>query len=189
MADKEGPPNLLTEAFRRTAEALSGSSSYTLIGGLAVAFHGLARATRDIDLLLSTPRIALPALLEKFRERGFGFSMETVLRELGEDHLSRIDYAGVPVDFLEATIPFFRGVVERAREEDIQGVRMRIASPEDLVALKMIAGREDDLRDIRGILATQGDALDLGHIRLAIAECCEEGRAEVFERLLAERDP
>jgi len=113
MPDRAGSPNLLTEAFRRAAEALSGSSS-ALIGGLAVAFHGLARATRDIDLLLSTPRIALP--------------------------------------------------------------------------LKMIAGREDDLRDIRGILATQGDALDLGRIRLAIAECCEEGRGEVFERLLAERD-
>jgi len=114
--------------------------------------------------------------------------METVLRELGEDHLSRIDYAGVPVDLLDATIPFFREVVERAREEDIQGVRMRIASPEDLVVLKMIAGREDDLRDIRGILATQGDALDLGRIRLGIAACCEEARAELFERLLAEKD-
>jgi len=186
---ESSPPNLLVEAFRRAAGALSGTSSHALIGGLAVAFHGLPRATRDIDLLLSTPRIALPALLERFRDQGFTFAMDEVIRDLGEDHLSRIDYAGVPVDLLDAVIPFFRDAVGRAREEDIQGVRMRIASPEDLVALKMIAGREDDLRDIRGILATQGDALDLGHIRLAIAECCEEGRAEVFERLLAERDP
>ena len=43
------------------AEALSGLEDYALIGGLAVAFRGIPRTTRDIDVLLTIPRIQLPA--------------------------------------------------------------------------------------------------------------------------------
>lgn len=184
---EEKEPSGLPEAFDRAIEALScGSARYALIGGFAVAYHGIPRPTRDLDFLLATPRVALPELLQRFRDRGFGFSMERVLAELGRDHLSTITYGSVRVDLLDAVIPLFRRAVENAATGTVRGQEVKIVRAEELVALKMIAAREDDVRDIRGILAAQGDSLDLESIRRSIAECCDEERIARFERLVAE---
>jgi predicted nucleotidyltransferase len=187
MPAGDHPPTVLSEAFDRTVEALaSAGASYALIGGFAVAFHGLPRPTRDIDLLLSVPRVALPGLLERFLEQGFTVQPEEVIRELEKYHLSKIDYGGIRVDLLDAVIPLFRRTVQGAREQVVRGRRVRIASAEDLIALKMIPARDDDLRDVRGILATQGGGLDLEAVRRSLAECCSEDRIEAFERLVRE---
>jgi hypothetical protein len=60
MSEEERSTNTLSEAFDRSAEALlAAGASYALIGGFAVAYHGLPRPTRDIDLLLSgRPRMS-----------------------------------------------------------------------------------------------------------------------------------
>ena len=164
----------------------SSGASYALIGGFAVAYHGLPRPTRDIDLLVSVPRVRLPGVLEAFRDRGFTFDPDAVLRELGEDHLSSIRYASVRVDLLDAVIPFFRRTVASAINAEVHGHEVRIARGEDLIVLKMIAGREDDLRDVKGILAVEGGSLDVDDIRRSLAECCDRTRMETFERLVVE---
>src|SRR5688572_11394049 len=135
MSEEERSTNTLSEAFDRSAEALlAAGASYALIGGFAVAYHGLPRPTRDIDLLLSIPRIQLPGVLEKFSERGFTFELERVIRELGKDHFSAIQYQGVRVDLLEAVIPLFQRTVANARKADIRGRPVWVASAEDLIA-------------------------------------------------------
>src|SRR5262245_48419190 len=185
MSEEERSTSALTEAFDRSAEALRiAGASYALIGGFAVAYHGLPRPTRDIDLLLSVSRIQLPGLLERFSEQGFTFQLEEVIRELGKDHLSAIRYQGVRVDLLEAVIPLFQRTVANAREVEIRGRPVRVASAEELIALKMVAAREDDLRDVRGILATQGPHLDLESVRRSLEECCEKDRLDLFRKLV-----
>ena len=187
MSEEKEAPSGLLEAFDQAIEALSGESThYALIGGFAVAYHGIPRPTRDVDILLSVPRLSLPGLLQRFRDRGFDFSTERVLRELGEDHLSGMVRGKVRVDLLDAVIPLFRRTVEEARLDTIRGRQVRIARPEDLIALKMLAAREDDLRDIRGILAVQRNRLVLDTIRRSIEECCDKDRVELFEKLLRE---
>jgi predicted nucleotidyltransferase len=187
MQGNESAAPALAEAFDRTADALApAGNGYAVIGGFAVAFHGLARPTRDIDLLLAVPRIALPSVLEGFRQRGFTFDLESVIRELGQDHISKVHYQDVRVDLLDAVIPLFQRTVRRAREAELRGRLVRIASAEDLIALKMVAGREDDLRDVRGILAAQGGGLEIEEVRRSLAECCGAERIAAFERLVAE---
>jgi predicted nucleotidyltransferase len=187
MSEEEQSQTTLTEAFDRSAAALSASGvPYALIGGFAVAYHGLPRPTRDIDLLLSVPRIQIPGLLERFSEQQFTFNMQQVIGELGKDHLSAIHFQGVRVDLLEAVIPLFRRTVQNAREVEIRGRRVRVAGAEDLIALKMIAAREDDLRDVRGILAVQSGLLDVDSIRRSLEECCDKDRLDLFRRLVEE---
>ncbi len=187
MSEDELSQTALSEAFERTAEVLAPcGASYALIGGFAVAFHGIPRPTRDIDILCAFPQVSLPGILEKFLARGFTLQPQDVIRELREDHLSRVHYRRVRVDLLDAVVPVFKRTVERAREEEIRGRRVRVASPEDLIALKIIAGRDDDLRDVRGILATQGGRLDLAEVRRSLKECCDQGRIDGFERLVRE---
>jgi predicted nucleotidyltransferase len=179
-------PAPLAEAFERTIEALAaGGAAYALIGGFAVAHHGLPRPTRDVDILLRVPRISLPALLEGFRARGFEFDLRRVLEELRDDHLSEVRYREVRIDLLDAVVPLFVRAVERARTVEIGGRPVRMVRAEELVALKMIAGRDDDLRDVKGILAAQGERLDLAAVRESLRECCELETLAAFERLLA----
>jgi predicted nucleotidyltransferase len=187
MPSKKDPKLTLTEAFDRAVDVLNeAGASYALIGGFAVAHHGLPRPTRDIDFLVSIPRVQLPTVLEQFRGRGFTFELEKVLGELGKDHLSSIRYGGVRVDLLDAAIPVFRSAVKNAVEGTIHGRKVRIASAEDLMVLKVIASREDDLRDVRGILATQRGRLNLEAIRESLSECCGSAEIDGFERLVSE---
>ena len=187
MPGKRPTPTPLAEAFERAVDALGETrAAYALIGGFAVAHHGLPRPTRDVDLLLHVPRVALPALLEAFRDRGFELDLERVLRELRDDRLSEIRYRGVRVDLLDAVLPVFVRAVERAESVEIAGRPVRVVRPEDLIELKMIAGREDDLRDVKGILAAQGDRLDLDGIRANLRAWCAPGTIEAFERIVTD---
>ena len=48
---------------------------------------------------------------------------------------------------------------------DIDGVRVPVASAEDIVVMKVLAGRAKDLDDVRAIAATNREALDQSYIR------------------------
>ena len=52
----------------------------------------------------------------------------------------------------------------RARVLDVDGVRVPVASPEDVVVMKLLAGRPKDTEDAGAILAAHPD-LDLGLVR------------------------
>lgn len=187
---EESPSATIAEAFARTVDALATPGiSYAVIGGLAVSYHGIPRPTRDVDVMLMAPRIRLPGLLERFAEIGFTFEMMDVLRQLSEDHLATLQYRGVPLDLLDAVLPFFRRVVENAEEATIEGRIVRLASAEDLIALKLIAAREDDLRDVRGILAVSRSRLHLESVRQALEECATDDRLSLLERLVQETGP
>src|SRR3972149_10051849 len=49
------------------------------------------------------------------------------------------------------------------------GRQVRLCSAEDLVIHKALAGRPQDLLDIEGIVARQGDKLDVGYLRQWLA--------------------
>jgi hypothetical protein len=55
--------------------------------------------------------------------------------------------------------------IARARAVNIGGVLVPVLSPEDLIVTKVLAGREKDLEDIRGILRERGAELDLARMR------------------------
>jgi predicted nucleotidyltransferase len=187
MPPDEPPRPEITDAFDRAITAFTAAQArYALIGGFAVAHHGLPRPTRDIDFIILVPRIRLPGLLDRFHESGFTFSMEQVIRELGESHMSMIRFGAVRVDLLDAVVPIFRRTVENALETEVQGRKVMIARAEELIALKLIASRETDLRDIRGMLAARAGTLHLDAVRRNLDDCCDDSRRETFERLVKE---
>jgi predicted nucleotidyltransferase len=188
MKDETSPAEALGDAFAQAIGALNEArASYALIGGFAVACHGLPRATQDIDFVISVPSRSLPGLLEKFSQRGFAFDLKQVIRELEVDHISKVRCGRIRVDLLDAVLPVFRRVVERAVSFQIRGQAVRVASPEDLIVLKMIASRSSDLDDVRSILAAKRDSLDLPSLRRAVAEVCDEKACRDLDRLLEEQ--
>ncbi len=160
-----GAPELI-EAFQRAIDTLEGAAArYALIGGLAVARHGVVRPTRDVDLLIAVEKVRLPALLEAFHAAGFALDLSAVVKRLTHDGLAQISYGKTPLDLLTPILPYFGDVVRRARRESILGREPFVAIPEDVVVLKAIAMRSGDRQDISGILAAQAGRLDLSLIR------------------------
>jgi hypothetical protein len=174
------------EALSRLGEGLSGFEDWALIGGLAIAFRGIPRTTMDIDLLLAIPRIQLPTVLDHLQEQGFDLDVQKVLVELRDDHLSRIRYGSIRVDLLSAVLGLFADVVKTASWEVVHGARLRVASPEGLIILKLIAFRPQDQADLEGLIA-MNRSLNVPLLREWYAKVGEIGddRWQMIERMLS----
>jgi hypothetical protein len=127
----------------------AGAVDYALCGGVALAIHGVPRATQDIDILVR------PEDLARLREtaRGCGFMLESVPMDLSsgitiQRFTKLVD--GQPL-MLDALV--VRGPLDRAWEgrqsAEIEGGCVRVVSRESLIALKLAAGRAQDLVDVQ----------------------------------------
>jgi predicted nucleotidyltransferase len=147
------------------ADALDAVDDYAVIGELALAFRGIPRTTRDIDVLLAVPRIQMPGVLERLQEFGSTLDVTEVFTELRDEHLSQIRHGSIRIDLMSAVLDIFVDIVKSAQREDIRGRRLRVASAEGLVLLKLIAFRPQDQADLAGLLATNKDTIDIDRIR------------------------
>lgn len=123
---------------------------YALCGGLALAVHGLPRATRDIDLL------ARRADLDRIREvvRACGFMIEALPMTFSSSGLTIQRYGkigtGEPlmVDILIVDDALESVWATRTRVPYEDG-SISVVSRQGLVSLKLAAGRPQDLVDIQ----------------------------------------
>jgi predicted nucleotidyltransferase len=161
-------------------------TKYALVGGLAVGVRGLVRATQDVDLLLAVPQVELPRLLESLADRGFQLDLHKSIAAWNREHLLDFSFGPVRVDWIKAVIPAFQRILERARWENLGGVRVCVADAEGLLLLKLIAFRARDQEDIRGILAANPRALDLDWVRQQWSELstADDPRTEQFEHMI-----
>jgi len=151
---------------------------FCFIGGLAVAWWGMPRATQDLDLTLYAGYGAeegfIQPLLERFEARvaeaaDFArWSRTLLLRTSG----------GVPVDLALGAIPFEERMVARATPHAFApGAAIVTCSAEDLVVLKAFAGRDRDWTDVEGILVRQRGRLEWNCIRRELAPLAEAREA------------
>lgn len=95
---------------------------------------------------------------------GAGFQ----LRVEGEDFLARTRVlpvahtaTGIPADLVLAGPGLEELFLERAQIRDLDGVKVPVARAEDIVVMKILAGRPKDLEDVVAILAAHPDDLDV----------------------------
>ncbi len=156
---------------------------YAVIGGYAVAAWGEMRATRDVDLLcsakdLETLKFALnqSKLVFEHRVGDADDPISDVIRiQVGTTS------APYEVDFLAGIRGSPVGLLDRIREVQLDDLEVPVASPEDVIILKMLGGSPRDLDDACSIIRTQQGKLDLAFIR----QLCPEYLRHSFETLLA----
>ena len=139
---------------------------YVTVGGLAVVLHGHARLTADIDLIVDLEPEEALKVIRALSGRGFlprvpvraeDFADTESRRSWVEEKHMRVfslyDPARpmVAVDlFVEHPIDF-DGLYSRSEVVEVDGVEVRIAALSDLIALKTLAARPEDLRDIEAL--------------------------------------
>jgi predicted nucleotidyltransferase len=151
---------------------------YVLIGGLALVAQGSAHVTRDIDVCYSRDRENLRALAEAIAplhpqlRTVAGPVMfpwdERTLR--GGANFTLTTTAG-DVDLLGdvAGVPSFQALWDRSAEMEVFGIRVRVASVDDLLSMKRAAGRPKDqahIIELEGLqnLRSQGSTLSANEL-------------------------
>jgi hypothetical protein len=151
------------DAFRTILAALDGSGTrYVVVGGVAVVLHGASRLTADLDVVIDLEpepaRQALAALEKIGLQPRLPVPTEDFadpekrsrwIAEKGMKVFSLVDFSNPlrSVDlFVEPPLDF-EELWEHAVTVDVDGIPVRIASLEDLIAIKREAGRPKDLED------------------------------------------
>jgi len=155
---------------------------YAVIGGYAVAAWGEVRATRDIDLLCSAKDLA--ALKAALNKSGMHFEHRVGDPDDPISDVMRIDLGfgseTYEVDVIAGIRQAPSRILERSRPVQIQDLAVPVASPEDIIILKILGGSARDLEDARSILCVQKGRIDLSLIR----KLCPLPLMHILESLL-----
>jgi hypothetical protein len=146
---------LIEELAALVRELEAGKVEYALVGGLAVAVWGVARATKDIDLLVRREDVERATTVAK----RCGFTLEAFPMEFEDGmelrRLNKIDSDGtlLTIDFLivgAATQPVWDG----RQRVPFQTGSISVASRDGLIKMKLGAGRPQDLADVQKLRET-----------------------------------
>ena len=142
--------------FWRFIHDLSQSGiRFVVVGGIALRLHGGNHLTDDLDISPvpeDDNRSALAAFLRARHARPLGFPPSTTFtvqaQHLEQGRLRflnlKTDLGAVDILPLPDGVDSFEGLWERAVEMDLGGFTARVASLEDLAAMKRAADRPKD---------------------------------------------
>lgn len=149
----------------RIFQALNDNNArYLVVGGVAVVLHGYPRFTADLDLVLALEPENAARALEALGRLGFRPRAPVSLSAFAESAQRQgwIKEKGLTVFslwnpsmpltevdlFVEEPFPFDEAFARGFRVE-VDGIRVFVASIDDLIELKRRAGRPKDIEDIR----------------------------------------
>jgi predicted nucleotidyltransferase len=156
----------LLEALSLASRALDTAGlRHVFIGGIAVSAWSRPRTTLDLDVLVLSPGSSAEPVVRALRAEGFeldrtGIHQDAMLA--GFRAMVRPSPHGSPIslDVLVSDNPVVEEIVLRARRRDLAGTVFSVPTPEDLIVLKLQAGRPQDLADARALFDAQATTLD-----------------------------
>ncbi len=135
------------------------NAKYALVGAWALIQITRYRTTHDVDAAVS--KKDLWKLKEKLEEKGYFYIHNPRLEkhefkhsEKGDIDIYTENIGGIPVEQL----------IERATPINFEGRNITCISPEDLILVKLAAGRERDMADIAIILYHIVEKLDWNYL-------------------------
>jgi hypothetical protein len=154
----------LTEAFEREGFA------HALVGAFARNAWGRVRTTTDVDFAIAVDAATLDRLRALLAAAGLRVRRE--VRTYGPVPelllLFAEDDPDLKVDLLVAHTPFEKSVIERRVFVETPRLSAWVASPEDVLVYKLVAGRSRDWADVEEVTRTQtaaGRPIDWDYVR------------------------
>lgn len=125
-----------------------------VIGGVAVSLLGTPRFTRDIDVVLLVEEKDFSQFLEEVSKMDLvpRITDAEMFAKRSSVFLLQHKGSGVWVDVAIGILPFEKDAIRRSKKLRIGELVLRIPTPEDLIILKAVAHRPQDLLDIQGII-------------------------------------
>lgn len=141
----------------------SADIPYAVVGGVAVNMHGIPRMTYDVDVVVATDPASLRACREALERLGLRCRLPLILEDLAplskrkeleeERNLRAVTFTDPSnplreVDVLVAPSLDPDGICARAVVKGMGTSAVRVATVDDLIAMKRAASRQQDLADI-----------------------------------------
>ncbi|MCX5746765.1 MAG: hypothetical protein NT062_30185, partial [Proteobacteria bacterium] len=152
---------------------------YMVTGSTAGILYGEPRMTHDVDIVIALGLKDVDAFVAAFPIDDFYCPPDDVLaievRRGQRGHCNLIHHAtGFKADVYIAYDALHRWALAHRRTIELDGMKISVAPVEYVIVRKLEyyreGGSEKHLRDIRGMLAMSGDAIDHGHLAHLIAE-------------------
>jgi hypothetical protein len=150
----------MTLLFRLVDAFKKNDIKYALVGGYAVALHGVLRGTVDIDLLTHLRAAELEKMEKALRSLGLQSRIPVTAKEVAafrKEYVERrnlIAWSFVnpknPAEVVDILLTHDLSEVETTIKA-VQSRRIFICQIDDLIRLKKEAGREQDLIDIKAL--------------------------------------
>ena len=142
-----------------------------IIGGVAASLLGRPRLTNDVDVLVMLDRTEWAGFLAGAAAFHFTARVED---PMGFAHRTRVlpvhhRPSAIDVDVVLGALPFEEEALARARTVSAGGVSFPVPTAEDLVVMKMVAHRPQDLIDVESVLDAS-HRLDFRRVRRWLRE-------------------
>jgi len=122
---------------------------FILVGAYAMAVHGYPRATMDIDIWVIGELKNSKAVMKALRR--FGAPMNDISSEdfQKNDIIFQIGVFPRRVDIITSVDGLeFKEAYERSIDVEIENIKLKVLSKEDLIKNKLASGRTKDLADV-----------------------------------------
>jgi hypothetical protein len=164
-----------------------------LMGGLALAHWGYVRSTQDVDLLIALSGVRPQTLLGRLGAAGYRSKRRDPLIRLPDAEFIQLffeppeEVLEVQIDLLLADSPFHRQAIERrvTLPASELGFAIDVVSCEDLIVLKLVAGRILDRVDAGELMKANRAGLDLTYLtgwvrKLSLEQAFRDAWSDVF---------
>ncbi|MEW6556788.1 MAG: DUF6036 family nucleotidyltransferase [Elusimicrobiota bacterium] len=156
-----GKKSTIDQLFVKVHNLLKKTKTpYILIGGLAAGVLGQPRFTQDADFLIFLDRNKLSGFLEIAKKEGLKFDKKKVERTILERGVFRLFLGNYHADFIINALNFGKSVLKRKIAIKFFNRLVAFPTPEDLILIKIIAGRELDLIDVKNIILRNAEKID-----------------------------
>lgn len=166
---------LLEDVYKKVVTFLNREKSkYLIIGGVAAGTLGEPRITADVDVDIVIDKDDVSDFLDRAKEAGFTVFKEKCLTSVRRNGVFQISFEDFHVDFIIASTGLETTAFERAKTIRLYGIKAFFPSPEDLILLKIIPGRDKDLLDAKSIVLRHKGKLDTQYLRTWAKKLCDE---------------
>jgi len=187
------PRSTLADVLADLGRAFAAiDARWYLFGAQAAILHGAARLSADVDVTVALGDRTVTDLIAALAAAGFeprvsdpaGFAEKT--RVLPMVH----ERARMPADVILGGPGLEERFLARAEMRAIDDVVIPVASAPDIVLMKILAGRPQDVHDALAVLRAQHPRVDVARVRGELAELeralDRRDLVSAFDRLLAQ---
>ena len=127
---------------------------FLIIGGIAVGLLTRPRTTKDIDVLSLLDESQWENFLKTGRQFGFDARITDALSFARKNRIVLLRHfkSGIDIDISFGQLPFEKESIRRKTFHTLGTLTIPLPTPEDLIIMKMVAHRPQDMIDVETIL-------------------------------------